>query len=232
MAGALLAVGLVLYNNLLNRWARFHRAPYVPLNLALAAALIALALGPLGLDAAAIGLGGEPGAAAIWGAAGLGFTLPLYLGAATRRGAALLADRRLADAGPRQLLYRVLVRVPLGTALVEEVAFRGVLLAVWRPSGAVAAAVLASAAFGLWHVAPTLHLVRSNRPGSGIGPSLGAVAGAILVTTAAGFVLALLRLETAGLAAPFALHAALNSGATGAAYRARRRTLSVPGDRL
>jgi hypothetical protein len=109
------------------------------LNLGLAAVLLLIATGPFGLDARAIGLkGGIAGGAAAGAAIGAALTLPLFVGAAAPATAARLADRRVAGLCGRRLAYQVLVRIPLGTALVEEVAFRGVLLAAWRPWGAAA----------------------------------------------------------------------------------------------
>jgi membrane protease YdiL (CAAX protease family) len=51
------------------------------------------------------------------------------------------------------------IRFPLGTALYEEVAFRGVLGALWtRRSGERTARTVAAAAFGAWHILPTVRL--------------------------------------------------------------------------
>jgi hypothetical protein len=109
------------------------------LNLGLAAVLLLIATGPFGLDARALGLkGGIAGSAAAGAAIGAALTLPLFVGATAPATAARLADRRVADLCGRRLAYQVLVRIPLGTALVEEVAFRGVLLAAWRPWGPAA----------------------------------------------------------------------------------------------
>ena len=57
----------------------------------------------------------------------------------------------------RVALWRVLVVIPLGTVLPEELAFRGLLLALLgRRYGVVAGILLSSGLFGLWHVVPSL----------------------------------------------------------------------------
>src|SRR5438034_6546879 len=72
---------------------------------------------------------------------------------ATRR---LLVDRRVEHAGAGQLAYQALVRIPLGTVVLEEVAFRGVLYGLLlHTAGIVWATAVSSALFGLWHILPS-----------------------------------------------------------------------------
>jgi uncharacterized protein len=57
----------------------------------------------------------------------------------------------------RVALWRVLVVIPLGTVLPEELAFRGLLLTLLgRRYGVLAGILLSSGLFGLWHVVPSL----------------------------------------------------------------------------
>ena len=223
MSAALLAAALVAYNNLINLWPKFQRV-YVPINAVAAVALTALAIGPLRLEPATLGLAGNTlSEAAAAAAAGLILTCPLYLALRSRRWAKLLADRRLEGVNARELLLRIIYRVPLGTALFEELAFRGVLFGLLLDRGVGKAAVISSAAFGLWHVVPTFETVRVNRGLGGSSPYW-AVAAGMVVTFGAGLVFAWLRVLTGGLAAPVALHAAVNSSATLAGFLALSRT--------
>lgn len=221
-----LGLALVAYNNGMNLWHRFHGALYVPLNLAASAALLLAGAVVWNLDARMLGFGAGQGAGLAAGVAlGAAAASPLFAALRYRRTAKAVADDRVAGTTPREIAFRVLVRVPLGTALLEEVAFRGVLFAVMAPSGEVHAAVWSSAAFGLWHVAPAYNQLRVNGVvGSRPLPTVAALVALSVVTTfAAGLLLVWLRMLTGGLAAPFALHATLNSLSTVAAYLAHRR---------
>ena len=108
------------------------------------------------------------------------------------------------------------VVIPLGTVLLEEVAFRGVLLGlVHRHRGAAWASVTSSVLFGLWHILPSLHLARANRA---VGTVLGVTsAGQVLTvlaavgfTALAGLLLCELRRRSGSLLAAAALHWATN----------------------
>jgi membrane protease YdiL (CAAX protease family) len=220
----LVAAALAAYNNLVNRWAPFHRWAYVPLNLVVTAVLLALALGPLGLATADVGLGRDLGRGAALGAAsGLVLAIPVALLLRSEAGTEVLADARLRGSGPREIVYRALVRVPLGTAVPEEIAFRGVLFALWEPHGPVVAAVASSLAFAVWHVVPALNRLLANHPQASPGERLRAVAAAVAFTSAAGVFLVGLRLVAGNLAAPLLLHAVLNAACTAAAFAAHRR---------
>jgi membrane protease YdiL (CAAX protease family) len=126
----------------------------------------------------------------------------------------------------------VLARIPLGTAVTEEVLFRGVLFAVWRDVGisSLNAALFASLAFGVWHVSPTIFGIRINDPQASGQRLWAAVTGAVLFTTVAGLGLTWLRLRTGGLLAPIVLHGGINSVSALAAVRAGRTGLSDQGN--
>jgi membrane protease YdiL (CAAX protease family) len=231
LAPLAIAILLAVYNNVLNRWSRFHRGLYVPLNLALTAALLALALGPLRLDLKRLGLGGQQLRSALIGSAlAVALAAPLLLASLSPAWARLVADRRVADETGGEIAYRMLVRIPFGTALPEEFAFRGVLVAGWLSLGPVAAAILSSLAFGLWHITPSLNMILINNPRARADRvrTWTTVFLWVLLTSAAGMLLVWLRLETGGLWAPFALHAVFNSLATLAAFFAGRRRARAP----
>lgn len=205
-------------------------AAYVPWNATLAAGLVALARragcrpDDLGLSPTGLRRGLWVGAAAsvvvvatnavVWG---------------SRHGDAVFDDRRATELSTPAARFQALVRIPLGTALVEEIAFRSVLPALltspdrprWFP-GAVS-----SLLFGLWHVLPSLHLPAANagagRLAARAGPAgvpLAAVAG----TAVAGALLQGLHGLGRHLAAPVLVHVAVNlSGFVGARLADRRR---------
>ncbi len=74
-----------------------------------------------------------------------------------------------ADITAGQLVLQALVTIPVGTVVVEELAFRGALLGLLRQAKPTASAVVAcSVLFGLWHVPTVLGAVSgSHRLGAG-----------------------------------------------------------------
>ncbi|HEX2195540.1 MAG TPA: CPBP family glutamic-type intramembrane protease [Actinomycetota bacterium] len=224
MTRILVTIALALYNNVANLWPAFNGAAYVPVNLAAVAVLLAAGTEALGLTRSELGIAHLSAGDALAGLAIGGFLAgPLVALARTERGARLLADRRVRGLRGWGLAYQTLIRVPLGTAVLEEVAFRGVVFAAWRPEGEAVAYAVACAVFGLWHVAPAATMVRVNAPDAGPATVVRAVAATVVVTAAAGAALVWLRLETGSLAAPVAAHATVNSLATLAGALAGRR---------
>ena len=90
-------------------------------------------------------------------------TVVLGLGAALPATRGLFQDRRAEGSSTAMLLYVALVRVPLGTVVLEETLFRGVLLGLglrrWSQTTAVTVSCLA---FGLWHVLPARNVTSFN----------------------------------------------------------------------
>ncbi|WP_083971502.1 CPBP family intramembrane glutamic endopeptidase [Actinoplanes awajinensis] len=117
---------------------------------------------------------------------------------------------------PGAALLTAFVVVPLGTVLLEEVAFRGVLLGlVNRHRGATWASITSSVLFGLWHILPSLRLAQVNAAvgatlGSGPLGSVLAVLAAVGFTALAGLLLCELRRRSGSLLAAAALHWATN----------------------
>ncbi|USQ85536.1 CPBP family intramembrane metalloprotease [Streptomyces phaeoluteigriseus] len=129
----------------------------------------------------------------------------------------LFEDQRYEDMSGSELLLRAFVLVPVGTVLLEEIAFRGVLYGlVRRARGVVWATVVSSLLFGLWHVLPSLHLAASKPAlnsvfgDSAFGAAV-AVMGAVLFTAAAGVLFCELRRRSGSLLAPMGLHWAVNA---------------------
>lgn len=118
----------------------------------------------------------------------------------------LLHDQRLLDLSERAVAWRLLVGIPLGTALAEEVAFRGVLPALldsphWPPWLAPA---ITSTLFGLWHLLPSHEQMKAN------GSHRSLVGVSAVATAVGGAVLHGLRQKAGHLLAPITLHAATN----------------------
>ncbi|WP_245685210.1 CPBP family intramembrane glutamic endopeptidase [Streptomyces yerevanensis] len=206
---------LVLTNLVNNRWA----PSWVVLSSAIASAALIAIMFRAGGGWADLGLSRDTlGRGLRWALALAGIVAAVYLCAAAlpvTRG--LFEDERASGLSGAEVVGRVLIKVPIGTVLLEEVAFRGVLYGlVLRARGAVAATVFSSVLFGLWHILPSLHLTDSNQAvGSLFGQSpLGTVlatAGAVLLTAAAGCLFCYLRHRTGSLLAPMGLHWATNA---------------------
>lgn len=222
-----LSVVAVAYNNTVNWWAPFHRGAYVPVNLAFGAAMTIVAVAAYELPGDALGLGGDVAWTAAVGLGVAAFGAGMHALSRSRHGHRI-ADARVAGLRGPALAWHVAARIPLGTALTEEVVFRGVLFAAWREAGAPVAwaAVFAAVAFGLWHVAPTIVGVRMNAPDATPVQVGLAVAAAVVATAAAGLFLTWLRVEGSGLLAPVVLHAGVNATSAWAAVRAARRVRS------
>lgn len=126
-------------------------------------------------------------------------------------------DERFVDLTLAGGLYQTAVRIPLGTALFEELMFRGVLYgALTRTATLRTAAGWSSLLFGLWHVIPTMALLDQNPAGGyavgGIAAT-GIVIAGVMVTAAAGLGFVWLRERSGSLVAPVIVHAAINSTA-------------------
>jgi CAAX protease family protein len=219
-AGACLA--LTAYNNLLGLHPWHHRW-YTPLNAAATGAALAAA-SLSGLTAADIGFGrgrwlpGRLGCGLAAGA-GAGWLLIAAL-PATRP---LLGDERIAGLDGRAMAQAALIRIPIGTALWEETAFRGVLqAALCRVLPGPAAILVTSGVFGAWHVRPTVAALRVNGLAGDRRRAVAGTCAGVAGTAVAGALLSWLRLRSGRLAAPVLLHAAVNSGALVAAGLARR----------
>ncbi len=105
------------------------------------------------------------------------------------------------------LAYFLLFRQPVGTALFEEVAFRGVLYGVWRRVRGDGSALVATAVtFSLWHVVITSRTVVE----SAVVSSPPGVAAGVLVSLAGlfvgGLIFAYLRWHTQSIAAAVVAH--------------------------
>jgi CAAX protease family protein len=203
---------LLGYNNVLGRYP-WHRRWYVPANVCATGAALAAA-GASGLAASDVGV--RPGALRPGGAASRlagAVAASWAVAAAVPAARPLLRDNRVTDPGVRAAAYQALVRIPLGTVLWEETAFRGVLQAALRRVLPGPAAIgVTSAVFGLWHIRPTLEALRANGLAGSRSRAVTGVAAGVAATTAGGALFSWLRARSGTLAAPVLLHLATNSG--------------------
>jgi uncharacterized protein len=203
---------LALVNVLNNRRAV---PAYVMTSLVTAALLLALAR-LAGLGWAEIGLGRDAVArGARWGLLLGGIVASCYLVAGmlpTTR--SVFVDRRVEHVGPGTVGYQVLVRIPLGTVVLEEIAFRGVLYGlVWHLYGPVGATIVSCALFGLWHVLPALDVVKLNRVAAQVSRAHPPwyVPAAVLASALAGVILCELRRHTGSLLPAITVHWTTNA---------------------
>ena len=208
--GVVLLVANLMSNSVLPRWA------YVPWNVAVAVAIVALALSAtsrkqLGFTKWRRG--------AAWGLVLLMLTIGLLMLAITMPVFNELYHDRRVSTGTGAWLYQAFVRIPLGTVLLEEVAFRGVLPGLFMLRwGVLRGSLAASMCFGLWHVLPALTLNEVNPVatrffGTGAGGVAIAVVFAVCSTALIGMWFCWLRLRSGGVLATMMAHVASNSGA-------------------
>lgn len=140
-----------------------------------------------------------------------------------------LLDDRAASLGGAELAEKLLANVPLGTVLLEEVAFRGVLYAMLaRRYGLRSAILISSGLFGLWHILPSLGIAERNAAvqsvvAEGTAGVAISVTGAVVGTAAGGVILCELRRRSGSLLAPIGLHLALNNLGYAFAWALARR---------
>jgi len=105
-------------------------------------------------------------------------------------------DDSRADVSLARMLVWALIQIPLGTVMLEEIAFRGVLLAMLRRLVSTPWAVaVSSVLFGVWHLTAS-----TDNP-----------LGTVVATTVAGVVFCVLRLRSHSLIAPMMAHIGTNS---------------------
>ncbi|MCC5580974.1 CPBP family intramembrane metalloprotease [Microtetraspora sp. AC03309] len=227
------ALGVLVLANVSNNRIARRWAPAT--SVAATAALLAIARRD-GLTWADLGFQRAERGARVGGALAAGVAAVYAAGVASSRTRPLFLDERALSLSRARLLEEVLLQVPLGTVLLEEVAFRGVLPALLArafPSGPFpsrTATAATAALFGLWHVLPAVDMARAN-PALGrltAGESLDEVrgtarlvAGTVASTALAGTAFQELR-RRGGLLAPSLTHLATNSFGYLAARAARK----------
>lgn len=206
---------------------------YVPWNMALAAGVVAVAVRLDGRSARSMGLARDrvvPGLALGAAIAAVPAAV-MVLGVLIPATHDIFMDER-ADVPLWEMLYKVFVEVPLGTVLLEEVTFRGVLPAMVavrlrpRPSRRLRANAIAAVLFGLWHILPSMSLGESNEEiAEQVDPLLLQIGGtvvSVLVTATLAMGLSWMRDRSESVAAPAVLHTTTNSLGSALAWVAQR----------
>ena len=189
---------------------------HVAVGLGLAACLLVIAR-VQGLTAADLGLARSTWPAGLrWGTAGatlVGAAYALAYLITPVRQALPESDGEIG----RAALWAVLVVIPLGTVLPEELAFRGLVLALLgRRYGVLSGTLLSSGLFGLWHIGASLGGGPANAAIVGVvgGDAAGTVTrviATVVFTTLGGVVLCWLRLRSNSLLAPVLAHWTVNA---------------------
>ncbi|NIJ12482.1 membrane protease YdiL (CAAX protease family) [Saccharomonospora amisosensis] len=172
-----------------------------------------------GLSWTQLGLGRDRlRSGALWGLSAIAIVVGIYVvGVSLPMTRSLFLDARY-HSGVSQALLTAFVLIPLGTILLEEVAFRSVLwgmlsrhMTAWR------VLLTSSALFGLWHVLPSLQVTGANQGLSDVVSSQSpwttvlVVAGTVAFTAAGGIVAGELRRRSGSVLASAGMHWATNS---------------------
>jgi membrane protease YdiL (CAAX protease family) len=197
-----IAVGVLAVRN----WVGEFGLPllYVPVNLA-TVTVLAIVSCSAGLSAGEVGLSraAAPRGVVVGVAVAAIVVAGIAVGAAVPLTRPWFEDQRMANVDTAaELAYQALVRIPLGTAFLEEFAFRGVLLGLLARLGPMKTAVaVSSLLFGLWHIRPTLGTLATNDLVEGAWTRVGAVTAAVALTTVGGLLFCALRLASGSLVA-------------------------------
>jgi uncharacterized protein len=213
----IVVVGVLVVSNVMSNevlpW-----GAYLSWNLAMTAVLlwIALRLDTNSLGELGLSRSGWRRGALVGGGVLAGITAVLLIGALLPATRGLFEDERVAGTSAWAMVYQVMVRIPFGTVVLEEVAFRGVLLGMLLRRTSRARAVAGSSVlFGLWHVLPSIGVEATNPVLAdlfgGTGGAVAAVVLAVVGTALAGVALCILRFVGHSLLAPMLAHVATNS---------------------
>lgn len=216
---ALLALSNVVSTLYLTGWA------YVPWNLAIAA--LVLLLGSKVLSLHDMGFTNWRTGAA-WGGVLFAVTSVVLSVAILLPVFDELFRDRIAGESAWKWGYVALIRIPFGTVLLEEVAFRAVLPALFsRRVGVVAGSVVASLCFALWRVLPVLHSDSSHNTierwlGQGAVGTTAGLIWAMVGTFVGGLCWCFVRYRSGSVLASFIGHLATSSMAYTIAFAITR----------
>jgi uncharacterized protein len=121
------------------------------------------------------------------------------------------------------VIYRIMIHIPLGTVFIEEVVFRGLLLHMLRVKGIGRrnCVLLSSMLYSLWHIGLLPREFAAGRLNS-FRAVMGAVA-TLPVTFVGGMIFGAVRFRTSNLLGPMSAHYLINAlGSLGLFLRLRR----------
>ncbi len=126
----------------------------------------------------------------------------------------LLNHNSILQSKPTKIAYETTVRIPLSTALSEEILFRGVLLGVFLSIyPTIEAVIITSIVFGFWHIFPALNTMNENyyKKNTSRSKKILSVLANIATTTIAGIFFSWLRILSNSILAPWLVHWTINS---------------------
>ena len=204
-----LALGLITGHNLAQN-SVFNDEGYIATNALVATALVGLGASS-GMSLADMGLRPHlsPRDRRLAAAATTACALTTALAVSHPATRGIFYDERARDDGIKTILWKVTLRFPLGTALFEEVAFRGVLPRILA-SSTTTGDVLSSILFALWHVIPTTRALRGNLLGRSTRDPKLVIAVGSLAAGLAGLLLAADRRRSGSITSPWIMHSTFN----------------------
>lgn len=212
----LLALLIVCYGALLSY--ALPKNTHIALNILFAG--IAVFVGLLsGLSLDSMGLAVSALAQGALYAAGIIAVIIVGMGIASRLPfiGSFFANEAFSAVSKKRVFYEAGFRVPLGTALLEEVLFRGLLLGLLLQNNSVEVALLISSViFGLWHIFPTVNQLEENQAAKDMvagkrGRRVLSVIAVVVTTTIAGILFGILRVWSGSLITPWLVHWAINA---------------------
>ena len=207
----LVSVLLLLYSNLTSLFEAERREEFLLYsNLGLLSLLLLWARWA-GFTLPELGLAGARArASAFWGIAlGLVLALPpvAFIALAPFVTGEPVQAGDINDLSGSEMALRLAFRIPVGTALFEELAFRGVLYASWLRATDLRRTVLGTGTvFALWHVVITFKTVAESEVVEAAPLIALGYLGSLLGLFVGGAAFALLRWRTGGVAGPFFFH--------------------------
>lgn len=207
----LLSLLLLLYSNLTSLSGPERREDFLLYsNLGLLSLLLLWARWA-GFTTQELGLAGaQARASALWGIAlGLVLALPpvAFIALAPFVTGEPVQAGEINDLSGSEMALRLAFHVPVGTALFEEVAFRGVLYASWLRATDLRRTVLGTGiVFALWHLVITFQSVSESEVVEAAPLIALGYLGSLLGLFIGGAAFALLRWRTGGVAGPFFFH--------------------------